>query len=217
MILIKRCKVCYGWISKRATRCKHCNSPVGEEKRPPDEEFINYINSGFVIIEKECATLEAKIDSMKGSFCPRHEYSEEDLMYSSHIQNVQTIAERIGNELSVWEAKKLMTNNVRIYYENRMNALRQKISYMFGRIKFRKKTTWDNVNELLMSSYYFLMNIAFYHIRNFMIPNIMNNARSRHDIFNMFGHAADFFESFMNEAMNRHQTDNNASSFGKMA
>jgi hypothetical protein len=36
---------------------------------------------------------------------------------------------------------------------------------MFSRVKFRKKTTWDNIGELAMSSYYFIMNIAFYRVR----------------------------------------------------
>jgi hypothetical protein len=155
--MIKRCKVCYGWINKKATRCKHCNAPVNNGNRPPDKEFVDYINGGFSIIDQEFAAFEAKIDSMKGSMCPHHEYSEEELMYSSHIRNIKSVAERIGNEIASWEAKENVSNSIRVYYENKMNALKQKLNYMFTRIKFRKKTAWDNISELIMSSYYLII------------------------------------------------------------
>jgi hypothetical protein len=200
--MIKRCKVCYGWINSKATRCKHCNSPINDDNRPPEEGFINYINSGFMIIEKECAAFEAKIDSMKGEFCSHHEYTEEELMHSSHIQNIKSIAEKISNDIAEWEAKKLTSSNVRQYYETKFNILRQKLNYMFERVKFRRKTSWDNIYELLLCSYYLIFNIAFYHFQNYMVSNILNNSQSKHNSpFRVFGQAANFFESFMNDVM----------------
>jgi hypothetical protein len=177
---------------------------VDNDNRPPDKEFIDYINGGFSIIEQEFAGFEAKIDSMKGSMCPHHEYSEEELMYSSHIKNIKSIVERIGNEIASWEAKKAVSDSIRAYYENKMNALRQKLNYMFTRVKFRKKTAWDNISELVMCSYYFIMNIAFYHFKNFVVPIIMNDSHSRQSPFAMFGHAADLFANFMNDVMGQY-------------
>jgi hypothetical protein len=160
---MKRCKVCYGWISSKATRCKHCNSSVNEDKKASENEFINYINSGFSAIERECAMFDAKVEQMKGSVFLHHEYSEEDLVYSSHIKNIKAIANKMGSEIAAWEAKGVLSENVRKYYENTMNILRQKMNYMLEKVKFRRKTAWDNVSELLLSSYYFIFNIAFYH------------------------------------------------------
>jgi hypothetical protein len=129
---------------------------------------------------------DAKIDSMKGSVCPHHEYSEEDLLQSNHIKNIKSIAGKLGIEVSSWEAKGIISSGVKTYYENKMAILRQRMNYMLERIKFRRKTVWDNFGELLMSGYYFVFNIAFYHFRNFIVPNMMNNSHAKNP-FNAFG------------------------------
>jgi hypothetical protein len=197
--VLKRCKTCYGWISSKATKCKHCNSPVDDKRKSGDDEFITYINSGFSLIEKECAMFEAKVDAMKGSVFPHHEHSEEDLMRSVHFNNIKSVAGKMGGDIAAWEAKGLLSEAVRIYYENKMNILRQKMNYMIERVKFRRKTAWDNLCELLLSSYYFIFNIAFYHFRNFVVPNMADPSSQSKSPFNVFGQAARFFENFMSD------------------
>jgi hypothetical protein len=200
---MKRCKTCYGWINSKATRCKHCNAPVNDGKTSPDEQYINYINSGFSVIEKECAMFDAKIDSMKGSVCPHHEYSEEELIRSNHINNIKSIAGKMGSDVANWSAKGIISNTVKTYYETKMAILRQKMSYTLERVKFRKKTVWDNFGEFLLSGYYFVFNIAFYHFRNFVVPNMMNTSQAKNP-FNVFGQAANFFENFMYDMMSNY-------------
>jgi hypothetical protein len=143
---------------------------------------------------------------MKGSVCPHHEYSEEDLIQSSHISNIKAIAGKMGSEISSWEAKGIISSAVKTYYENKMAVLRQRMNYTLERIKFRRKTVWDNFSELLMSGYYFVFNIAFYHFRNFIVPNMMNNCHAKNP-FNMFGQAANFFENFMYDMMKNYPNE----------
>jgi hypothetical protein len=99
---------------------------------------------------------DAKIDSMKGFFCSHHEYSKEDLIQSNHIKNIKSIAGKLGSEVSSREAKGIISSGIKTYYENKMAILRQRMNYMLERIKFRRKTVWDNFGELLMSGYYFV-------------------------------------------------------------
>ncbi|MDR1127780.1 MAG: hypothetical protein LBL20_00585, partial [Treponema sp.] len=115
----------------KATRCKHCNSPVDDgSKRAAEDGYINYISSGFSAIEKECNLFDVKVDAITGTMFPRHEYSEEDLVYSPHIKNIRAIASKIGYDLGDWEAKGLVSKNIRAYYESKMNILRRKMSNM---------------------------------------------------------------------------------------
>jgi hypothetical protein len=151
---------------------------------------------------------------MKGDLCPHHEFSEEDLMHSSHINTIKSIVEKMGSDIASWSAKGLISEKVREYYESKMAVLKHKMNYIFEKVKFRKKTFWDNLNDLLLGSYYFIFNIAFYHFRNFVVPNMMNNPANSKSPFNMFSYAANFFENFMYE-MNRNYAQNNDQKFNR--
>jgi hypothetical protein len=212
--MIKRCKVCFKWINSKATKCKHCHSSVGDNNKAQEDEFINYINNGFSLIERECALFDAKIDKMVGSICLHHEYSEEDLTHSSHIENIKSIAEKMGSDIFNWEVKGLISHGVKKYYEDKISILKQKMNYMMERLKFRRRTPWDNVSELLLTSYYFIMNIGFYHFRNFVFSNMQYNSRTRNP-FNFFTQAADFFYDFMNNNMPENNFNDEATYFNR--
>jgi hypothetical protein len=194
---LRRCPNCHRWISKKATSCKHCKiSFVGETD---DDRAVASINKAFAVIEEECAKFEYTIDCMIGGYFRRHEYTEEELLYSPGIDNIKAVASKIGNYIGNLEIKGLLSKPVRNYYENKIEILRQRMAYIFNKIKSRRKTFWDCGKDMALSSYYFILNIGFYHFKNVIIPEI-NRSGKFAGIFNTFGQATKGFEDFLWEA-----------------
>jgi hypothetical protein len=195
-ITMRRCPACFGIIHKKAVRCKHCNADLNP-KNANEGNLVSYINNGFALINKECEEFEAKIDRMKGKHFSRHEYSEEELVHSNHIDKIKSIAGKMGSDIENWKIRGLVPGNVYSYYENKIEILKQRMTYMMERLKFRRKTVWDSIGEFFLSTYYFIFNIAFYHFRNVAIP-AMGSDSAMARTFNAFNQAAEQFEDFIN-------------------
>jgi hypothetical protein len=131
-------------------------------------------------------------------------------MNSNHIDRIKSIAGKIGSDIANWEAKGFVSKNVINYYENKINILKQKMNYMIERLKFRRRTIWDNISEFFLCSYHFIFNIAFYHFRKIVIPS-MNNSGNVSRTFNAFANAAEYFEDFINEINNKKTKPTNES------
>jgi hypothetical protein len=196
---MRRCPVCFGIIHKKATRCKHCNADLSQNSSN-ENKIITYINNGFNLIDKECAEFENKTTSMKGKYFIRHEYSEEELIHSNHVDKIRSIAAKMGSDIENWKVLGYVSNAVHNYYNNKIEILKQRMLYMMEKVKFRRKTIWDSMREFFLSTYYFIFNIAFYHFKNMAIPAMKNNGTMSRT-FNAFSKAAENFEDFI-QAMN---------------
>jgi hypothetical protein len=95
---------CFGFIHKKASRCKHCNADLNQTVN--EAEFITYINNGLALIDKERAEFEGKIGSMKGKFFfLRHDYSEEELVHSNYVDKIRCIAGKMGSDIENWKVR----------------------------------------------------------------------------------------------------------------
>jgi hypothetical protein len=184
-----RCPVCYGWVSKKATKCKHCNATL--KRNNADDQIISYINNGFDVIERECMEFENEINKMTEGYFKRHEYADEELVHSPHIDKIKSIAGKIGSDIGDWDVRGILSQTVRKYYENKMGILKQHLLYIMERIKTRRKTAWDYVKNLLLSSYSFIINIAFYHFKGSMFG--LNDCGA----FDAFRNTSQHFEDFV--------------------
>jgi hypothetical protein len=158
-------------------------------------EVIKYINNGFALIDKECAEFEGKINAVKGKFFLHHDYSEEELVHSNHIDKIRSIAGKMGSDMENWKARGLITASVNSYYANKVDMLKQRMTYMMEKLKFRRKTVWDSMGEFFLSTYYFIFNIAFYHFRNTVMSGTGNGALAK--MYAAFSHSASNFEDFV--------------------
>jgi hypothetical protein len=186
---MRRCPVCYGWVSKKAAKCKHCNATL--KRNNADEQIISYINNGFDVIENECHEFEAEISKMSNGYFKLHEYSDEELIHSPHIEKIKSIAGKMGSDIENWDVRGALSDNVRNYYDNKISVLKQQMVYLMGKIKSRRRTGWDCAKDLLLSSYNFIFNIAFYHFKNFAVHS------NGFGLFNLFGRSSHDFEDFV--------------------
>jgi hypothetical protein len=116
---------------------------------------------------------------MKGKFFLRHDYSEEELVHSNHIDKIRAIAGKMGSDIENWRAIGLITSVVDNYYANKVDMLKQRLAYMMEKLKFGRKTVWDSMGQFFLSTYYFIFNIAFYHFRNAVMSGTGNGAMAK--------------------------------------
>jgi hypothetical protein len=147
-VFVRRCPYCHGWIHKKATRCKHCKASLENN----DNQIISYINNGFNLIEKEITEFENEIHMMSRGYFRRHEYTEEELMHSRHIDKIKSVAGKIGSDLENWRVMGKVNPGVSRYYEEKVDLLRQKTMHIIEMIKTRRKTAWDLLKDILLSS-----------------------------------------------------------------
>jgi hypothetical protein len=188
---MKRCPICFGLVNKKATKCKHCSSDLSE-----GNEYYEYINNGFSLIERECRSFNQKIESIKGSIFPRHQYSEEELLHSSHLDKIRSIAGKMGNDIENWEKRGKLPEELKDYYEDRILQLNDRFQFMIRRIKSRKYSIWEKISDFFMCSYYFIINIALYHLKNIVIP-YMKSSDKLMTPFTLFRKTAEGFENFL--------------------
>jgi hypothetical protein len=184
-------------VSGKALRCKHCNASLGRENN--DDKVISYINSGFALIERECAEFETEINQMTEGYFKRHEYTEEELLESSHIDKIKAVAGKVGSDIGNWNAKGILSQNVLKYYEDKVELSKQRMIQIYNRIKSRRKTAWDCIKDVLLGSYHFIFNIAFYHFKNFTFPGAADRGNAL-GMFSLFKQASRDFEDFVYDA-----------------
>jgi hypothetical protein len=193
------------WVRKKALRCWKCGANLKTSNI--DSETIEFIDKGIAIMEKEFMEIEYEINIMTEGHFRRHMYTEEELINSQHIDKIRAIAAKLGRNVGNLEAKGILSKIVRDYYENNIAILKQKLAYIYNKIKSRRKNGWDCTRDILLSSYYFIFNIAFYHFKTFGIPGLNDSGKSS-NIFNIFGNATQEFENFVYNDGNRSNKDN---------
>jgi hypothetical protein len=188
---VKRCPVCFGLVNKKATKCKHCSSPIGE-----DNTYYEYINNGFSLINRECDAFNQKVESIKGRIFPRHQYSEEELLHSSHIDKIKAIAGKMRSDIENWKNRGAVSNDLVNYYTEKASLLDDKFRFMIRRLKARQNNIWERLSEFLICSYYFIINIALYQIKNMIIPSVSNSKNIMRP-FTVLQKTAENFEHFL--------------------
>jgi hypothetical protein len=194
---MKRCPVCLGLVSRKATRCKHCTADIREDKT-----YYEYLDNGFSRINKECDVFNQKIDSIKkGLILPKHNYSEEELLNSSHLDKIRAIAGKMGSDIENWQQRGKLSPELKSYYDERIVILDERFQFMIQRLKSRKYNIWERISEFFICSYYFIINIAFHHLKSLIIPYIADSKNIMKP-FSILQKTADSFEHFLNEMSN---------------
>jgi len=67
-------------------------------------EGLGYLKNAFARINNELADLEGKILTVIGSLFKRHKYSAEDLLDSSQMNRIKSLAGKIKDDVSLWES-----------------------------------------------------------------------------------------------------------------
>jgi hypothetical protein len=122
---MKRCPVCFGLVNKKATKCKHCSSDLEE-----NNAYFEYINNGFALIDKECESFNQKIECVRGSLFPRHQYTEEELLHSSHLDKIRAIVGKMGNDIENWQNRGSISPELKNYYEEKIYVLNNRFQFM---------------------------------------------------------------------------------------
>jgi hypothetical protein len=198
---MKRCPVCFGLVNKKATKCKHCSSELGE-----DNSYYEYINNGFALIERECEAFNQMAESVKGTLFPRHQYSEEELLHSSHLDKIRTIAGKMGNDVGNWQNRGAISQELKDYYDDKITILNDRFQFMIRNLKSRKYSVWERLSEFILCSYYFIINIAFHHLKSIIIPYMKNSDKIMKP-FTVFQKTAESFEHFLDEMQDNARND----------
>ncbi|MDR2068729.1 MAG: hypothetical protein LBP71_02550 [Spirochaetaceae bacterium] len=191
---MKRCPVCFGLVNKKATKCKHCASDLGEN----NIEYYNYINNGFSLIDREFEAFNQKIESIKGAIFPRHQYSEEELLHSSHLDKIRAIVGKMESDIENWNNRGRFSTQLKEYYDDKLSVLNDRFQFMMRRLKSRRYSIWERISEFVICSYYFIINIALHHIKGIIIP-YMKSSNTIMKPFMVLQKTADNFEHFLNE------------------
>jgi hypothetical protein len=110
--------------------------------------------------------------AMEGSIFPRHVYSEEELINSTHLEKITSIANKMGDDIKNWKMNGKISMRVENLYESRIYNTRNHIDYMVERLKSRRATLWERFSEIFMAAYYFIFSMALASIKGMPFPNI---------------------------------------------
>jgi hypothetical protein len=192
-VLMKRCPICFGLVHKKATKCRHCSSDLEEVN-----EYYEYIHNGFSLIEKECDTFNEKIEAVKGNLFQRYQYSEEELLHSSHLDKIRSIAGKIGSDIENWQERNVLPPKIKEFYNENVSILNDRFQFMMHRIKSRRYSLWERISEFFLCSYYFIINIALHHIKNSIVPYVKGSNNLIKPI-TILQKTAENFEHFLDE------------------
>jgi hypothetical protein len=198
---MKRCPVCFGLVNKKAAKCKHCSADLDENRA-----YYTYIDNGFSLIEKEFDAFNQKIESVKGSVFPKHQYSEEQLLQSSHIDRIRSIAGKMESDIENWQERGTLSPKLKEYYNEKIAILNDRFQFTIRKLKTRKYSIWERLSEFLICSYYFIINIAFHHIKTLVIPYI-KDSNNLMKPFTILQKTAESFEHFLDELRQDTQED----------
>jgi hypothetical protein len=164
---MRRCPVCYGWINNKAAKCKHCQSII-ENEYGDNIDYVEYINHGFSVIERECEAMDDKIALMTGTFFQRHQYTEEELLNSKHLEKISSIANKMGDDIQNWKANEKLSAKIETMFQNKLYMAEERVNHIMERLKNRRYTFWERVSEFFVFTYYFIFNIALFNIKGVM-------------------------------------------------
>ncbi|MDR3161773.1 MAG: hypothetical protein LBU28_09180 [Spirochaetaceae bacterium] len=156
------------------------------------------LDNGFSLIERECDAFNQKIESVRGSIFPRHQYSEEELFHSGHLDKIRAIAGKMGNDIENWQTRGKVSPELKAYYDDKTTILNERFQIMMYRLKSRNSHVWDRISEFFLCSYYFIINIALHHLKNLVIPCI-KDSNTLAKPFKVLQKTAEMFENFLNE------------------
>jgi hypothetical protein len=164
-------------------------------------DYRSYISNGFAAIDRECRAFDNKIEEMSGSFLPRHEYSVDDLLHSQHLAKIQSLAGKMKDDITNWKERGAISGELLELYEYNINIISRRVNHMISRIRKRRTTVWEKISEFLICTYYFLVNMAAYHIKSVILPNVKDMDKLSKP-FHIFNRTAENFGDFL-EAMSR--------------
>jgi hypothetical protein len=148
------------------------------------------------MIENECSAFDEEVEQMANSIFPHHLYSENAMMHSNHLDRIRAIAGKMGDDIEHWKERGLISQNLIDLYQYKIRVLKNRVDHMIGRVKSRKYTIWERLTEFFSCTYYFIFNMALYHIRDVILPNTQNMDKLTR-LFRIFNKTAENFGDFL--------------------
>lgn len=162
---MRRCPICFGWIHRKAAKCKHCQSLLDESS-----DCYDYLSNGFARIERECDAFDEKAERVVGAVFRRHEYTEAELMQSSHLDKIRSIAGKMGDDVRHWRETGSASSRLQAMYDSKVELLQERMDNMVRRLKQRRATVWEKIAGFFMSCYRFIFDVALKRLRGLVLP-----------------------------------------------
>jgi len=116
-------------------------------------EGLGYLKNAFARINNELDDLEGKVHIVIGSVFKRHKYSAEDLLDSSQMNRIKSLAGKIKDDVSLWESAGKLPHRMKIFYNDNAESVQHRMSMINRMIQDRKPTLWESVGGFFHSLY----------------------------------------------------------------
>ena len=145
-----RCLFCGLRKKTNSMKCQFCEYYLEAKEI---RERLAYLENGFGRVNSELDSLEQKVYLVIGLVFKRHKYTVEDLLDSSQMNLIKSLAGKIKDDISHWEAAGQLPYRLRMYYNEMAEAVQSKLRLINQTIQERKPTIWELVGGFFRRLY----------------------------------------------------------------
>ena len=145
-----RCLFCGFKNRNKLQKCQSCKYFLNSNDM---QEGLSYLESGFERIENELDNLEQKVHLVIGLIFKRHKYTSEDLQDSSQMDRIKSLAGKIKDDVSRWEAAGKFPYRLKMFYNENAELIQSRIRQINRSIQERKPTLWERIGGFLRKFY----------------------------------------------------------------
>jgi tetrahydromethanopterin S-methyltransferase subunit G len=117
------------------------------------QEGFAYLENGFNKIDEELCELEQKIHVVTGFIFKRHKYTEQDIMDSAQMNRIKSLAGKIKDDVTRWDASGKFPYRLRILYNENAEMLQERLRMINQEIQERRPTLWERVGRFFRRLY----------------------------------------------------------------
>jgi hypothetical protein len=132
-------------------KCQFCEYFVKSSREL--REGLSYLENGFAKINGELDDLERKVHLVIGFIFRRHKYAAEDLLDSAQMNRIQSLAGKIKDDVSRWDAAGKLPYRLKTLYNENAESVQGKMFEINRAIQERKPTLWERVGGFFRRLY----------------------------------------------------------------
>jgi hypothetical protein len=146
-----KCLFCKIRSKKNSLKCRFCDYFL--ESPPEMGKTLAYLENGFEKINEELDDIEGKVNQITGLVFRRHRYTAEDLLDSSQMNRIQSLAGKIKDDVSRWDANGKMPYRLKLFYNENAESAQSRMRMINQIIQDRRPTLWEKVGGFFRQLY----------------------------------------------------------------
>jgi hypothetical protein len=146
-----RCLFCKIRNRKDSVKCQFCDYFLASS--PGMRKTLAYLENGFGKINDELGDIEGKVNQVVGLIFKRHKYTAEDLLDSSQMNRIKSLAGKIKDDIARWDAAGKMPYRLKVFYNENAESVQNRLRMINQTIQSRKPTLWEKVGGFFRRLY----------------------------------------------------------------